>query len=299
MKKIRQFAIIIGIIAIVGLATWILLAVAWPKDDSTISSKENTTVQSYKSTVHYVALGDSLTEGIGDQTNQGGYVSILTQDLKDQYPTVTFEDQNAGVAGQRSDQILARVNKDETLQEALSQADFITMSFGGNDLMKVIQQNIFSLSVKKVEEKQAAYQKQVEELLTKIRELNPQAPVYIIGIYNPFYLNFSAIEEMQTIVDDWNQATETIVKKQSEMYFIPINDLLYKGTEDQAVETTSSLEGQTSESEATTNVIKDVIENNVLSESDKFHPNKIGYQLIGKALKTEIIKTKSEWLIKE
>lgn len=294
---VKQLGIILGIVVCVSVATWFLLNQIMPKTQDATRTTQDVT-QTYKSKVDYVALGDSLTEGIGDQTKQGGYVSILTDNLKEDYPTVTFTDQNAGVAGQRSDQILARVTKDEALQEALKQADFITMTFGGNDLMKVIQQNLFSLSAKKVKAAQAAYQEQVQALLTKIRELNPQAPVYVLGIYNPFYLNFSNIEEMQTIVDNWNDATKETVAEQEKMYFIPINELIYKGTNAQTLQTDESLSEKPSD-ELSSSDLQEVVENNVLSESDKFHPNKLGYQLIEKALKKKIIATKDEWLLKE
>ena len=35
-------------------------------------------------TYTYVALGDSLTEGVGDSTNQGGFVPILAQSLSNE-----------------------------------------------------------------------------------------------------------------------------------------------------------------------------------------------------------------------
>ena len=38
---------------------------------------------------------------------------------------------------------------------------------------------------------------------------------------------------MQTIIDNWNKATETFVKQQHNAYFIPINDLLYQGLSDE------------------------------------------------------------------
>jgi lysophospholipase L1-like esterase len=37
----------------------------------------------------------------------------------------------------------------------------------------------------------------------------------------------------------------------------------------------------------------------VLYDKDKFHPNNIGYQLMAKAVKDELISTKNEWLLKE
>ena len=45
-------------------------------------------------TYRYVALGDSLTKGVGDSTNQGGFVPILAQSLSNendgQYQPVNY-----------------------------------------------------------------------------------------------------------------------------------------------------------------------------------------------------------------
>ncbi len=38
-----------------------------------------------KEKLHYIAIGDSLTEGVGDQTKQGGFVPLVANDLKDRY----------------------------------------------------------------------------------------------------------------------------------------------------------------------------------------------------------------------
>ncbi len=91
----------------------------------------------------------------------------------------------------------------------------ITLTVGGNDLMKVISSNIFRLESQLVQSStKKAYQRRVRRLLEEIREYNEKAPIYVLGIYNPFYLNFSEITEMQEIVDNWNQATEEMVQEQ-------------------------------------------------------------------------------------
>ena len=90
------------------------------------------------------------------------------------------------------------------------------------------------------------------------------------GIYNPFYLNFPELTVMQNVIDSWNTATAGVVSQEKNTYFIPINDLLYKGSGDkQAVES-----GSTS----------DAVSNNLLYTEDHFHPNNVGYQLMADAV---------------
>ncbi|WP_237218865.1 GDSL-type esterase/lipase family protein, partial [Rothia nasimurium] len=91
--------------------------------------------------LHYIAIGDSLTEGVGDTTGQGGFVPLLAQDLANQL-SVDVVDANYGIAGNTSNQILKRMKSDKKLQADLKRADLMTLTVGGNDLRKVIMNNI-------------------------------------------------------------------------------------------------------------------------------------------------------------
>ncbi|MHC5268030.1 SGNH/GDSL hydrolase family protein [Enterococcus sp. LJL98] len=244
-----------------------------------------------KEKIHLVAIGDSLTEGIGDETKRGGYVPLIAENLEESFDLGNSEIENYGVAGDRSTQILKRVKEQEEIQTNLASAKIITLTVGGNDLMKVIQNNILGLSPKKFEKPAKKYQEHLVELLAEIRKYNPTAPVYVLGIYNPYYIYFPEITEMQTIVDDWNDHTQEIVEDQANMYFIPVNDLIYQGIFD-AEDTT----GMTDiEAVDTLNDLR----NNAIYEGDNFHPNYNGYQLIAQAFSEKIKATKNEWLGKE
>lgn len=271
----------------------------FPKAPARWSTAEATVKEANaKEVVNYTALGDSLTEGVGDLTNQGGFVNLLASDIKDYFGFNAVGAENFGVSGERSDQIIKRVKKDEDLQKSLSEADFITITVGGNDLMKVVQSNFFNLTVKKFDSPLRKYKKRLNEMFDLIRDLNPDAPIYVLGIYNPYYLNFPDVEELQTIFDNWNDGTRTVVENREDCYFIPINDLLYKGvngdvginaSENKEVSDSSSLDVQTFNS----------ITNDALYEGDNFHPNNLGYQLMSNAVKEKLIDTEDLWLPKE
>ena len=220
--------------------------------------------------LNYVAIGDSLTEGVGDQTNQGGFVPLLANAISES-DDVNVVSQNFGVAGNTSTQIYKRMTKEKKIQSAIKKADVITITVGGNDVMKVIRTQLMNLTERSFEKPALAYQKQLTEIFAFIRDQNPKAQVYVLGIYNPFYLNFPDITEMQDIIDHWNQATQEIVAQQKKMYFVPINDLLYQGVDGSQGVTTSDGDVQT-------------ITNNALFEEDHFHPNNIGYQIMGDAV---------------
>lgn len=231
-------------------------------------------------TFYYVALGDSLTQGVGDKTGQGGFVPLLAQGIGNQYGyQVTYD--NYGVSGNTSRQILKRMDETEIVS-SLKKADMMTLTVGGNDLRQTILDHITHLEIAVFDEPAKEYSKRLLKIIDRARENNPHLPIYVIGIYNPFYLNFPELTEMQTVVDNWNQVTASTVESLDGVYFVPINDLLYKG-----------LDGEAGISQSTSTPSK--VANNLLAEEDSFHPNNTGYEIMNKAVMEAIRETKKEW----
>ncbi|HFI0253345.1 TPA: SGNH/GDSL hydrolase family protein [Streptococcus suis] len=226
----------------------------------------------------YLALGDSLTEGVGDVTGQGGFVPLLAQSLVNEYG-YEVDVLNFGVSGNTSKQILKRMKENEELQQALKEADLLTLTVGGNDLRKVIVSNLSNLKLSTFDKPAREYGRNLEKIVKRARQENADLPIYILGIYNPFYLSFPELTEMQTVVDKWNQTTNQITEKYKDVYFVEINDLLYKGLEGEM--------GLSQSSSASTN--------NLLYEDDHFHPNNTGYEIMKKALLEKMYETEKSW----
>ncbi|MGT2799598.1 SGNH/GDSL hydrolase family protein [Streptococcus marmotae] len=229
---------------------------------------------------HYVALGDSLTQGVGDKTGQGGFVPLVAQSLGNQYGYQVSYD-NYGVSGNTSQQILKRMEEKEIV-DSLSKANLMTLTVGGNDLRRTILEHLTQLDVSIFDEAAKDYSKRLVKIIDTARADNPHLPIYVIGIYNPFYLNFPDLTEMQAIVDNWNQTTKDTVESMESVYFVPINDLLYKG-----------LDGEKGISQSP-NSSSQVV-NNLLAEEDRFHPNNTGYEIMNKAVMEAIRETKKHW----
>ena len=190
MKKQTQHILLTVLTPIlIALGVFTLLSVAIPKAKPLLKQEKvaTTAQKNQKEVIHYTAIGDSLTEGIGDLTNSGGFVPIVADDLKEHYNLNGVQTDNFGKNGDRSDQILKRIKEKPEIQKGLASADVITLTVGGNDLMKVISSNIFDLKVSSFNRPQKAYQRRVRRLLEEIREYNEKAPIYVLGIYNPFY----------------------------------------------------------------------------------------------------------------
>lgn len=264
---IRTFAgFLLAILLILGL-----FLLAFPKAGDRFRTEKKVSALSVKH-LSYAALGDSLTEGVGDATGQGGFVPLFAKEIENSTGG-SVSSQNFGKAGDTSTQIYNRMMKSKKITDGLKKANIITITIGGNDVLKVIRDNVTKLSSmteKDFVKPEELYQARVKKLLDKIRENNPQAQIYVLGIYNPFYLNFPDLTVMQNVIDSWNTATAGVVSQEKNTYFIPINNLLYKGSGDkQAVEADSSTSA---------------VANNLLYTEDHFHPNNIGYQIMADAV---------------
>ena len=228
-----------------------------------------------------VAIGDSLTEGVGDTTKKGGYVPLLAKQLDKTY-SVRVKAKNFGVSGNTSQQILRRMRENKDIKKALKSAKLLTMTVGGNDVLKVVKGNLSHLSVSSFEQPQKDYQKRLRQIIGLARTDNPQLPIYIMGIYNPFYLNFPDLTAMQDIIDSWNEASLEVTQSYEGVYFVPINDLLYKGIDGKG--------GVTQESSGNFS-----ISNDALYDGDHFHPNNRGYAIMAQATMEKIRDTQSNW----
>lgn len=193
-----------------------------------------------------VSIGDSLTEGVGDETESGGYVGILNHTFEDQNINISIE--NFGKRGNRTDQLLKRLDQEE-VASAIKDADIVLITIGANDIMKVVRSNYTNLNIEPFQEEKIRYVERLTAIFYKINELNPDTQIYLIGFYNPFERYFGDIEQLDMILNDWNQASESVTKEFENVYYIPTEDLF---------------------SNSTINLLAD----------DNFHPNTSGYKLM-------------------
>lgn len=193
---------------------------------------------------HVVAIGDSLTQGVGDSTKQGGYIGILDETINKQKQIVTFD--NFGKSGRRTDQLLEFLDDPEVIT-AIEGTDVILMTIGANDIMKVVQQNFTNLTYSLFVEEQVHFEQRLNHIFTKLRAINPDAHIYLLGLFNPFKQYFQDIKELDLIVSQWNQTSERTIASDHLATFIPIKDLF-----DEPVI-------------------------NLFAE-DHFHPNELGYE---------------------
>ncbi|WP_240190012.1 SGNH/GDSL hydrolase family protein [Bacillus sp. P14.5] len=195
-----------------------------------------------------VSIGDSLTQGVGDETGNGGYVGILNNTFQENEINIKID--NFGKRGNRTDQLLKRLEEKE-IADSIAQADVVLITIGANDIMKIVKSNLIDLKMETFEEEKRGYRERLKKIFNKVNEYNPDAQIYLIGFYNPFEGYFGNISELEMVMKSWNAAGKSVTEEFENVNYIPTADLFQDST----------LE---------------------LLADDYFHPNINGYKLIAK-----------------
>lgn len=294
---------------------WLLIAIvilvvaggAWyfTKQPTTVTHQQAQPQYVQKKTVRLVAVGDSLTYGQGDEKRNGGYVGIIKKKIEHRYHKTNVETKNYGVSGDRSDQILARLNSQSDMRKDLRQADVITMTVGGNDLMQNLEKDIMNSPKtvdKDVDKAQQTYIKSLNQLLTAVRKQNPRAPIFIMSIYNPVYTYFPDVSTITDSINKWNDTTQSVMKGYHRMYFVNINHLMSWGQYKTATQRQQLVqkEEQANQGKVTQGRVLNIMKNKdhnlneYISTEDNFHPNHRGYEQMANRL-FKVMKQHNSW----
>jgi len=194
--------------------------------------------------VHLLALGDSLTRGTGDDTGKGyiGYLKEALAEKTEEEIKIT----NYGIKGLTTDKLAEQLTGQE-IQRQTANADLLFITIGGNDLFQG-GQSLTEIEEDSISKLMEAYSKQLQTVLTTIRSINADAPIYLMGLYNPFNdLDNRAVTSQ--VVRTWNNTTAEICANYAQTIFVPTYDIFQQNVQQYLY-------------------------------SDHFHPNKKGYQLM-------------------
>ncbi len=170
-------------------------------------------------TVHLVALGDSLTHGLGDASGEG-YVGDVTNQFRTAGYTVIQS--NLGIDGLTSTGLRKEVSQTATIN-LLKTANFILISIGGNDLNQAA--GLPSINTAKIAKARAQFDANLEAILHQIRGVNQSAAILLIGLYNPYGDIASAKAQTDAIVETWNADEQNVVSQFSGALVVQTYDL--------------------------------------------------------------------------
>lgn len=256
MKKLFIFLFLAIILIAANAIFFIKDSHQTEKTASTTTKKVVAKVTMEPQNVKIAAFGDSLTEGVGDSTEKGGYLPYL-QSLLEQEKAInkTIFD-NFGKKGIQSDQLLNYIQTPEAIS-AIRDADIVIITIGGNDMMNVVRKNLTSLEKTDFEGQKQIFEDNLSSAVAYIKQINNTGQVILIGLYNPFHKWFPDITEMDEVVSEWNNDSQEILSQYPKTSFIDIMDI-FKNEEDNLLYT------------------------------DYFHPNNRGYELIAGKVFEEI-----------
>jgi lysophospholipase L1-like esterase len=208
-------------------------------------------MQGFNRALEYIAIGDSLTAGVGTPLFEHGFVEryakFAQEDLSKRIHLFKFAH-----SGATSKEILSMLSQRCT-EKAVKQADLITITAGGNDLIQSAKEylqtenkEILVDSLKSSIHTISSIVKRVDELVT---DCEGPFIIRIANLYNPF--------PPINIADQWVRTFNNHLKQAATSPNVKIVDLysVFKGKED------------------------------LLLSRDGIHPNTRGYTLIVEAFR--------------
>lgn len=202
--------------------------------------------------INVIGLGDSLTQGVGDELKRDGYFGRVTLAMNDWKGVKELDTSNLAKRGRRSDQLIDQL-EDAEVQAEIKKADLIYLTIGGNDIMKVVKKNLFNLKAGPFYEELGKFENRLDEIFKTIRGLNGDVVIIVSGLYNPLSIVTDESSEFDTILEDWNEAIEIQAIMDGKACFAPVSDLF-------------------------------IGNDNMVYHSDFFHPNAKGYESMANRL---------------
>lgn len=255
-SKIVKFLLAVTTAALVLFAFGFTIAVKDvlnPKA-SAITKQTAVTAETKKAdTLQIISLGDSLTRGVGD--NEGlGYIGRLRSSLETDYKQKVALN-NLAVSGARTPELIKQLS-DNGVRYSISRANVIMITIGGNDVFPGWQ-TIGETDLTQFRPDVATFQENVKKIIKEIREINPNSPIYWLGLYDPFE-DVPELKGSGSVVVDWNNALIKSTIDSKGVYIVPTYDLFQGRTKD-------------------------------LLFSDHFHPNNKGYTLMANRLLQDVV----------
>ncbi|WP_180954804.1 GDSL-type esterase/lipase family protein [Bacillus sp. V3-13] len=156
--------------------------------------------------VFYIALGDSLTEGVGASNHDKSFAASFFQAIKQ---TKDCQYINFGKSGRSSGELLEFV-RDSKIQDILKKATLITMTTGGIDMIRAYGNTSNILEYARTIQ---MLKQNLSHILQIITEINPNAQVFIMGLYNPGTLDHKLYSLAQKLIQGINKLYEETAKQ--------------------------------------------------------------------------------------
>lgn len=208
--------------------------------------------------INLVALGDSITHGIGDPAKKG-YIEGVKVKLEEKHKA-PVKVNNFAIPRYPSEKILKQL-QDKKIIAQVRKADYIILYIGTNDFRKSAKYQFNPLDVKKINKGSVTFTTNLYEIIESIKKDNSVASLFVLGLYQP-YVEYSNQKEILNTIKHWNDEIANVAGHFEQTYFVPTLDLFQDKPKS-------------------------------FYFSDALHPNPAGYQLIADRLSEKVLKVPS------
>ncbi|MET3697596.1 lysophospholipase L1-like esterase [Bacillus oleivorans] len=155
--------------------------------------------------VFYLALGDSLTEGVGASAHDKSFTSLFFDAIKQ---TIECEYMNYGKSARCSGELLEFLT-DSKIRDLLKRATHITITTGGNDMIRAYRNNATFLEYVRTVR---SLEQNLKRILQNITETNPNSKIFLMGLYNPGHTDHSLYNMANLLIQKINKVYEETAK---------------------------------------------------------------------------------------
>ncbi|MDG0789605.1 GDSL-type esterase/lipase family protein [Cohnella ginsengisoli] len=176
-----------------------------------------------------IAIGDSLTRGVGDVAGKG-YVEDSLAQLSESLGKPVRLNGNLAVSGLEAAELDDKLDG-KAMQDAVAGADLVLLTIGGNDLFRSSQQAGGSIAEgggvdpDLAERRLPATEERLKAVFTKLRALNPSVRIAYVSLYNPFYELAQLRAPIASILADWNGYAAHLAEADGNIVVVPTVDL--------------------------------------------------------------------------
>lgn len=221
VKGIITLAVISLVICLIGLGTVMQQTFFYHPSKAVMKSKPaSKPVSASPGTMNLLALGDSLTHGTGD-TSGNGYIGDLLNGLKSK-SNEKMNVTNLAINGETSAGLLKQMKQPEVIRQ-IKGASVIIFTIGGNDLFNG-GQNLTHFSLPMIQKEEQTYLQNLHLIYQEMRSENKTAPIFHVGIYNPFNTMQNA-KATSAVVRKWNDDSAEVAAHFQKVVEVPTYDL--------------------------------------------------------------------------
>lgn len=159
-----------------------------------------------KECITYLALGDSLTEGIGATRPDGNFVRQFFQHMKH---SEHCRVRNFGISGITSSELYQMMNN-PAIYRLLKRASHVSITTGGNDFIQMYERG--GLTLKRLDATVTSLCDHVSKIMELVKKCNRDAIIYLLGFYAPVPAYSLGEHMICAFIEETNSYYEKICK---------------------------------------------------------------------------------------